>query len=139
MPKTYKPILTDSITAAADIVKYRFVGFDGNLCAANAKAYGASEVDTKAGGQLSVTVAGIALVEAAGVIAAGGAVASNATGQAVAATAFSVSVPAGATAVTSTGAQPDLVEAGGVLPQAINGYAIDAAAAPGDIIRVRLV
>jgi hypothetical protein len=136
--KTYKTALTDSITAAVDLVKHRFIGFDGNYCGADAKALGVSETDTKAGQQCPVIVYGIALVEAGGAISKGQAVKSDANGKAVAATNFSVSVPAGATTVTSDAAQPDLVEAGGVLPEAVNGYALDDAAGAGEIIRVVL-
>ena len=134
--KTYKPILIDSIIAAVDLVKQRFVGFDGNLCAADAKALGVSDADTKLGQQCPVATHGILLVETGGAVNVGDDVASDATGRAVAATPFSVTVPAGATPVTSDAAQPDLVEAGGVLPQAINGTALDAAAGPGEIIRI---
>jgi hypothetical protein len=84
-----------------------------------------------------VIVQGIAAVEAGGNIAVGDALAIDATGKVVAATAFSVAVPAGATPVTSDAAQPNLTEAGGVLPQAIVGYALDAGAS-GDFVRVLL-
>ncbi|MCL4492329.1 MAG: DUF2190 family protein [Nitrospirae bacterium] len=128
-----------SILAAADLVQRRFIGFDGTLCAANARARGVSAADTKAGQMCPINISGEVLVESGGAMAAGAPLASDALGKAVAATALSVSVPAGATAVTSTAAQPDLVEAGGYLPQAVNGYAIDAAAGAGEFIRVRLV
>ena len=36
--KTYKPLLIDSALAAADLEQHRFIGFDGNYCAAGAKA-----------------------------------------------------------------------------------------------------
>jgi hypothetical protein len=137
--KTEVILGASSIQAAADLVKHRFIGFDGNLCAANAKARGVSAADTKAGQMCPINIAGEVLVETGGAITAGAAIASDATGKAVAATAFSVTVPAGATAVTSTAAQPDLTEAGGYLPQAVNGYAVDAAAGAGEFIRVRLV
>ncbi|MBI5562483.1 MAG: DUF2190 family protein [Deltaproteobacteria bacterium] len=136
--KTFKPLLTESITAAADTVKNRFIGFDGALCNANVRALGVSETDTKAGQQLPVVIKGIAIIVAAGVIAAGAAVASDANGKASAASAISVTIPAGGTAVTSSAAQPNLVVNGGKLPQAINGYALDAAGADGDLIRVVL-
>jgi len=141
--KTYQPILTTSITAGADIPKGRFIGFDGGLCGANAKALGVSEVDTKQGQQLPVIVYGIAIVETGGAVSAGAAVTSDSSGRAVAASNVSVTVtvPAGETPVTSTAAQPDLQESisGGVLPQAINGYALDSATQAGQFIRVKLV
>ncbi len=137
--KTEVILGTSSIQAAADLVKHRFIGFDGNLCGANAKARGVSAADTKSGQMCPINISGEVLVESGGAITAGAALASDASGKAVAATAFSVTVPAGATAVTSTAAQPDLVEAGGYLPQALNGYAVDAASGAGEFIRVRLV
>jgi len=141
--KTYNPVLAVSITAASDIQKARFTGFDGNLCSANAKAMGVSEASTKQGQQLPVIVYGIAIVETGGAISQGAAVASDSVGRAVAASAVTVTVtvPAGETTVQSTAAQPDLVESisGGTLPQAINGYALDAASGGGEFIRVKLV
>lgn len=137
--KTEVILGTSSIQAAADLVKSRFIGFDGNLCGANAKARGVSAADTKNGQMCPINFSGEVLIESGGVVAASNPLASDANGKAVAATAFSVLVPAGATAVTSTAAQPDLTEAGGYLPQALNGYAIDAASGAGEFIRVRLV
>lgn len=137
--KTAVILGTSSILAAADLTQRRFIGFDGNHCGANAKARGVSEADTKTGQMCPINIAGEVLVESGGAFNAGDPIASDANGKAVAATAFSVSVPAGAVAVTSDAAQPNLVEAGGYLPQAVNGYAIDAAAGAGEFVRVRLV
>lgn len=136
--KTEVILGTASILAAADLVKHRFIGFDGNLCGANAKARGVSAADTKTGQMCPINIAGEVLVESGGAITAGAALAADANGKAVAAAAFSATVPAGATPVTSDAAQPNLAEAGGYLPQALNGYAIDAASGAGEFIRVRL-
>ena len=137
--KAYKSALTDSITAQVDLPKGRFIGFDGNLCAQDAKALGVSEADTKAGQQCPVVVYGIAVVETGGAVNAGDAIASDSQGRAVAATAFNVTIDAGATAVTSTAANGDITtESGGVLPQAVNGYALDSASGAGEFIRVVL-
>jgi len=108
--KTYNPVLTLSVTAASDIPKARFVGFNGGLCAANTKALGVSEADTKQGQQMPVIVYGIALIESGGAVNVGDAVTSDANGKAV---------PAGTNPV--------------------NGYALDAASGAGEIIRVKLV
>jgi len=139
MEKTYFDVFTDTIRAAANLVKNRFIGFDGNYCAANAKAAGVSKLDVDSGQLASVISIGVALVETAGPITAGGEVVSDATGKALAATAFSVTVPSGATPVTSSGAQPDLTEAGSALPQKINGIALDTATGSGETIRVKVV
>ena len=112
--KTEVILGTSSIEAAADLVKHRFIGFDGNLCGANAKARGVSATDTKSGQMCPINIVGEVLVESGGVITAGAAIASDARGRAVAAES-------------------------GYLPQALNGYAIDAATGAGEFIRVRLV
>lgn len=108
MPKLYKPLLIDSIRAQADLPKQRFIGFDGNLCAASVKAYGVSDVEIEAGQFAPVGVLGILLVEAGGTLAVKSKVTSDASGRAV--------------AITST--------------EEVNGYALDAATAAGDIIRI---
>lgn len=107
MEKLYKPQLTDSIKAAVNIEKQRFIGFDGNYCANNAKALGVSDVETEAGQFTPVALTGILLVKTAGAITKGSKVASNVNGFAV---------------VHITGE--------------INGYALDDATAAGDIIRI---
>lgn len=101
---------TSSIKAAVDLVKHRFIGFDGNYCAADAKARGVSAADTKAGQMCPINIAGEVLVETAGAISLGAKVSSDSNGRAVTA---------------GTGE--------------VNGYAIDAAAGAGEFIRVRLV
>ena len=113
--KTYKPVLTESIAVSAATVKNRFIGFDGALCAAGAKALGVSQVDVDAEEVLPVMVEGIALVEASAAISIGAAVAAAGT-----------STAAGKAATVANSA-------------ICNGYAMDAATAAGDIIRVKLV
>lgn len=126
-----------TIKATAAVTAKRFIGYNGQHCAANAKAVGVSAFDAASGEPITVYGAGnIVPVTAGGAISAGAYVASDANGKAVAASPLSVSVPAGATQVTSTAAQPDLVEAGGYLPQAVNGLAMESATADGDTILV---
>jgi len=105
--KTQQILLTTSILATAALSRMRLVGFDGGVCAAGAKALGACEASASAGEQAPVNMAGAILVEAGGPIAAGAEVESNANGCAVAKT---------------TGIS--------------NGWAMDAATAAGDVIRV---
>lgn len=136
--KTYKAINTESILAAANLNKQTFIGFDGRVCGANAKALGVAELDTASGEYGSVITHGIALVLSGAAITAGAAVVSNASGKAVAATTFSATTPSGAVAVLSSGAQPAMTLAGSVMPQAINGYAMDAATDADQVIRVVL-
>ncbi|MDD3012611.1 MAG: DUF2190 family protein [Candidatus Gastranaerophilales bacterium] len=82
--KLYKPLLMDSIKAAANIEKQRFIGFDGDYCAENAKALGISDVEIEQGQFAPVAVNGILLVKTAGAITAGSKIASDASGFAVA-------------------------------------------------------
>jgi hypothetical protein len=66
--KTQQVILTASIIAMVDLSARRFVGFDGNLCAAGTKALGVVEAGTEAGGVAPANVNGIILVEAGAAI-----------------------------------------------------------------------
>lgn len=105
--KTQQILLTTSVLAIAALSRLRFVGFDGGVCAAGAKAVGVAETIADAGEQAPVNTHGILLVEAGGVIAAGAEVQSDATGRAI-------------------------LKAAGVS----NGFALDAATAAGDVIRI---
>ncbi len=105
--KLYKPLLTDSIKVSVNIDKQRFIGFDGNYCASNAKALGVSDVEVEAGQFAPVGVIGILLIKTAGAIARGARVASDSNG-------FAVNYNNGE----------------------INGYALDASTVAGDIIRI---
>jgi hypothetical protein len=138
MAKLSNPIGAVSILAAASLSRQIFVGFDGNVCAANAKALGVTEIDTASGEMAGVIFNGIALVKAGAAVAAGAAVVSDSAGRAVTAAALTFSIPSGSTSVTSTSAQPALTKSGSVLSQSINGYALDAASAADEIIRVLL-
>lgn len=138
--KTENIVNSTTIIATAVLVKNRFIGFGGTYPSANGKSLGISEdVAAAIGDECPVITHGIKLVEAAGVITAGDAVTTDASGKAVTVSSVTVTPPAGATPVTSSGAQPSLTVAGGKLPVAINGYALDDAAADGDLIRVILV
>jgi hypothetical protein len=138
MAKLSNPIGAVSVLAAANISRQLFVGFDGNICAANAKALGVSEVDTASGEMAGIIFNGVALVKAGAAVAAGAAVVSDSSGRAITATALTFAIPAGSTSVTSASATPALTKSGSVLPQSINGYALDAASAADEIIRVLL-
>ena len=152
-----------AITAAAALVARRFIGFDGNLCGADAKALGVSELATASGEQCPVRVSNIAVVESGGILAAGNRVVSDSTGRAVAATTFAAAAPAitvddtkltidtGAVAVLSSAANGAIISAasglltpaapaltGSVLPQQINGTVLDAASGAGEFVRVLL-
>jgi hypothetical protein len=81
--KTEQPVLITSITAAANIPKNLFVGFNGNLPSAGAVCFGVANADSSTGEQMPVTVIGIAIVTVAATIAVGDPVETDATGKAV--------------------------------------------------------
>ena len=99
--------LITSVTAAAALSRLRFVGLTGAVCAAGAKALGIAEAAADLGEQAPVNTHGILLVEAGAAIAAGAEVESDANGKAI-------------------------TKAAGIS----NGFALDAAAAAGDVIRI---
>lgn len=105
--KTKQPLLTTSVIALVDLPRHRFVGLDGGLCAAGAKALGTVAADTEAGNTAPADVLGICLVSAAGAITAGAEVESDVSGRAL---------------TRTTGK--------------LNGIALDAAAGSGDLIRI---
>ena len=107
MAKTAQPILITSIAALAALTRLRFVGLDGDVAAAGAKALGVAEVGAAQGEQASVSTHGILLVTAGAAIAAEAEVEVGANGKAI-------------------------TKAGGIG----NGYALDEALADGDTIRI---
>lgn len=148
-----------SIAAPAALLARRFIGFDGNLCAADAKALGVSELATATGEQCPVRISAIAVVESGGELGIGDRVVSDSIGRAVAATAVAVAAPvvddtkltidSGAVAVLSSAANGAIITAasgllaapvlsGSVLPQQINGTVLDAASGAGEFVRVLL-
>ena len=106
--KLYKPLLIDSVKALTNLPKHRFVGFDGGICAAGAKALGVCDVETDAGQQAPIGVIGILLVESGGAITQGAEITSDTSGRAIVASES----------------------------QKVNCYAQDAATAEGEIIRI---
>jgi len=108
--KTTAPGNTISVLTAAAVVKNRFIGFDGNYPSADAKALGVVNDDTDSGYQAPVVIDGIVLVEASAAISVGAKVTTTNVGKAKAVSAS----------------------------EAVNGYALDAAAADTDLIRVQL-
>ncbi|WP_405119213.1 DUF2190 family protein [Pseudomonas leptonychotis] len=105
--KSQQVLLTTTVLALAALTARRFAGFDGNVCAAGAKALGVIEVSTDADNAAPANVLGVILVEAGAAISAGAEVQSDASGKAI-------------------------TKAAGVG----NGFAWDAATAAGDLIRI---
>lgn len=105
--KTQQPVLITSVVALVDLPRNRFANFAGGLCAAGAKALGTVQADTEADNVAPVSALGICLVAAGAAVAAGAEVESDASGRAV---------------TLATGKS--------------NGFAMDAATAAGDVIRI---
>ena len=105
---TFHPLLTLTVIAAAAIAaERRFIGFDGNVAAAGAKALGTNPVTAALGEHMPVDSHGVILVEAGAAVAVGAQVEGDATGRAI---------------TLASGAA--------------NGWAMDAATAAGQVIRI---
>lgn len=118
MSKLYKPLLIDSVKAVSNLVKNRFVGFDGDTCGTGEKAYGVCDVETESGQYAPVIVSGIVLLEAGGTVTVGSKVTSDDSGKAV--------------ALTEVDPDDDDAE---VVIEEVNGYSLDDGT-EGDIIRI---
>lgn len=135
MELTQNLLQSITVKAAAETVRSRFIGFDGNHCAAGKKAVGVSEFDGYPDRYMPVHTYGVVIVEAGGVITVGAPVTSDANGKAVEAS--DLALAAGAVNVTADAAAPTFT--GSVTPEVINGYALTAAAEAGEFILVKLV
>ncbi len=152
--------VTTSIKAKAALEPMYFIGLDGDICGAGAKALGVSASAAAIDEQLAVDVTGILEVIAGAAVAAGAAVKSDSQGRAITAlaAALTLDTPAGtvdfptssSVAMKSSSEHPAFTFTGsalagtaaltgGVLPIAVNGYALDAASQAGDIIRIMRV
>lgn len=168
MSKTFLPGLIYTVTAAAATAKGLFIKPTGAVCAASEKALGVSYDESNDDGTMAVVLDGIVPVIAGGSISAGDPVTSDANGKAVKAASVAVAAPTvaaptvaaptvalaeGSTPVTSDAATPTITVtpgevtagevtagdvSGGVLPVAINGYALEDAS-EGEFVLVKLV
>lgn len=108
--KTEQPILITSIVAAANLSKNLFIGFNGALPASDVKTLGVVNADSDSGENAPVMVLGIALVYSNAAITQGAAVTTHSNGKAK---------PISGSEI-------------------INGYALDSASGPDELIRVLL-
>ena len=136
--KTTQPLGTLSVLAAASLGKNLFVGFDGNIASANAKAAGVSDAKTDSGEMCPVVYSGIALIISGGTIPQGRAIVVGSGGKAALAGDLSLTIPGGGTAVYSYTAQPSITPIGCVPVQQIMGWAIDASSGADQLIRIML-
>ena len=136
--QTYKPLYKVPVVATADVEAFRFVKLAGAKAGAGEKAIGISDYQFLNGETGSVVALGTCLLTLGGTVTKGDKLKSDANGKGVVATNVAVAVPAGATPVTSTGAQPTLTVSGGVLPEAVNAIALTDGVS-GDVIEVFLI
>lgn len=131
-------LLTLSVVASGAIAAYRGVGFNqAQATVAGQKIMGISRRPGATGADLEVVTKGTAVAETGAAIAAGVALAMDASGRVVTATALQVA--AGGVAVTSTAAN-GAVLSGGEPPQFIVGYSLpnQTAAGAGEFIEILL-
>lgn len=123
--------------ASGALTQRRFVGYDGaQASAAGQLVRGVNKYDAADGDDITINVGPVVMVEAGDVVAVGDRITTDAEGRAV--KADDLQVAAGATGVTSTGAN-GAIFTGSVLPQFSAYVALDAAGAAGDIIRVERI
>jgi hypothetical protein len=80
--RTYKPVQTVTITAAADLTAFRLVSHAGEHCDSGAKSMGAAEIDWLQGETAAVVTLGTISLETSGAVTAGDPVASDENGKA---------------------------------------------------------
>ena len=135
-------LLPTSKNATAAIAKGDVVSLpDGRKCAAgDGGPFGIAIKAIASGEDMKdkVLIKGAADVVADGAINQFTYVKPAANGQVEAAAKIAVAVPAGATTVPSTAAQPDLTESGSIPPDGLVGYALDAAAGAGSVFTLLL-
>lgn len=129
-------IFSDTLTASGAVTKHRAVGFDGAQATVQGqKVMAVSETDAVDGADFAATVIGTTVIESGAAVAVGNSLIVDAQGRAIPASALTVA--AGATAVTSTAANGDIL-VGADLPDYVFADALQAAAAAGEFIEVLL-
>jgi len=132
-------ISTLALTTAANgaVTARRAVGFDGAQATVQGqKILGIAHTDAADGELLALDAKGTAIVEAGAAINIGDSLIIDAQGRAIPTTG-NLAVAAGATAVSSTAANGEILT-GGDLPEYVFGDALEAAAGAGEFIEVVL-
>ncbi len=130
-------IMALTFKASGAVSAYRAVGFDGAQASVQGqKVLGVSPRAVVSGDYSDADVMGTTLIELGGNVTKGQSLIVNNAGKAIAATG-SLAVKAGATAVTSTGANGSTILSGADLPEYVFADAIDDGSA-GDVVEVLL-
>lgn len=136
MSKIGNSLLALTVTAAGAIAQNRFVGFDNAQATVQAqKVKGVADYAAAVGKTLTVTAKGTAYVEAGGAFNAGDPIISDNQGRGV--VGASLAIAAGATAVTSSAANGQILT-GGSTPDYVVGHALEASAGAGSIVEIML-
>ena len=137
MSQQARTLLSLPIQTTGILAQYRGVTFAGaQVAVTGAKGVGVSERPTTVVGEIAlVNVKGTCIAEAGAAIAVGSSLSYDASGRVV--TAGLLALASGAVAVTSSAANGAIIT-GGDLPQYIVGYALQPAAAAGDLIEIIL-
>lgn len=135
MSKQSITTLALAVVASGAVTAYRAVGFDGAQATTQGqKIMGIAHTDAAAGDPLTVNTDGTVVVESGAAIAVGDSLIVDAQGRAIPTTG-NLGVAAGATQVTSTAANGEILE-GGDLPEYVFADALEAASAAGEFIEV---
>lgn len=124
--------------AVSAVTEYRAVDFSGAQATVQGqKVAGIANRGALAGDGYDYTAVGTAIVEAGAAFAVGASLIVDAQGRAIASSG-PLRVAAGATAVTSAAANGATALSGGDAPEYVFGDALQAAAAAGDFVEVKL-
>ena len=137
MPTQSITLLSLTATASGAVTERRAVKFSGAQADTQGeKVLGVAHQGAADGKDFAVDVRGTAVIEAGAAIAVGESLIVDTQGRAIPATG-SLAIVAGATAVTSSAANGQILE-GADLPEHVFADALQAAAAAGDLIEVLL-
>lgn len=135
MGKQSSPLQSFTYVAAGAVLAYRGVRFNGAQASVKGqKILGISQRAAANGEASDAVTSGSTTVEAGAAIASGDSLIMDATGRAIPVTG-ALAIAAGATGVTSTAANGNVL-IGGDLPEHVFGDALEVAGAAGDLIEV---
>ena len=136
MGQQARDIFTLSFTAPAAVAAFRGVDFTGaQITAQGARIAGISKRGAALGAGFEAAVIGTAVCEAGAAITVGQALRMDSVGRVI--PAVNLTVATGAVAVTSSAANGAIL-AGGLVPEMIVGYALEAASGAGVMLEVLL-
>jgi len=135
--KVGNSLLSLTVAASAAIAANRFVGFDDNQASVQGqKVKGVAEYSATASGQyIAATAKGTAIIESGAAFNPGDPIISDNVGRAI--VGAPLAVAAGATAVTSSAANGQILTGSGT-PDFLVAYALQAATAAGQFVEILL-